>query len=152
MFSLWYVIPNVSFCIFSVLKNESSLFEFLNATAKIMKMAEDIKPSIIGKNTFDLSIETLDSNSIASIQKILLNAVDWIFEGAQTMFFNAKKIFYIVSMLLMIYDAYRYFETIFKSKLTHGWKEINIIAWSITDTYYSTERMIHLIIPMWMTI
>ena len=83
-------------------------------------MAEDIKPSIIGKNTFDLSIETLDSNSIASIQKILLNAVDWIFEGAQTMFFNAKKIFYIVSMLLMIYDAYRYFETIFKSKLTHG--------------------------------
>ena len=104
------IIPIVSFCLFLVLKkkNESSLFEFLNSTAKIMKMAEDIKPSIKGNNSFDLSIETLDSNSIASIQEILLNAVGWIFEGAQTMFFNAKKIFYIVSMLLMIYDAYRY--------------------------------------------
>ena len=97
------------------MKNESSLFEFLNQTAKIMKMAEDIQPSIIGNNSFDLSIETLDSNSIASIRKILLNAVYWIFEGAQTMFFNAKKIFYVGSMLLMIYDAYRYFERIFKS-------------------------------------
>ena len=71
-------------------------------------MAEDIKPSIKGNNSFDLSIETLDSNSIASIRKILLNAVGWIFDSAQTMFFNAKKIVYVASMLLMIYDAYRY--------------------------------------------
>ena len=88
-------------------KNESSLFEFLNSTAKIMTMAEDIKPSIKGNNSFDLSIETLDTNSIANIKQILLNAVGWIFEGAQTMFFNAKKIVYIGSMLLMIYDVYR---------------------------------------------
>ena len=116
------IISIISFCIFSVLKNksESSLFDFLNSTAKIMKMAEDIKPSIIGNNSFKLSIETLDSNSMASIRKILLNAVGWIFESAQAVFFNAKKIFYVGSMLLMIYDVYRYFERIFKSKLTYG--------------------------------
>ena len=88
-------------------KNVTSQVDFLNSTAKIMKIAEEIKPSIIGNNSFDLSIETLDHNSIANIRKILLNAVGWIFESGKAMFFNAKKIFYIGSMLLMIYDAYR---------------------------------------------
>ena len=72
-----------------------------------MSLAELIKPSLKGNNNFNATIEALDSNSMASIQKILLGAVGWIFEGAQKMFFSAKKIFYIGSMFLMIYDAYR---------------------------------------------
>ena len=75
-----------------------------------MKMAEELQPSLKGNNNFNSSIEVLDYNSIDNIRKILLSAVDWIFEGAQSMFFNAKKIFYIASMMLMIYDAYRYFD------------------------------------------
>ena len=89
-------------------KKESSLFDFLNSTEyKIMKMAEEIKPSLKGNNNVNSSIEVLDYNSIDNIRKVLLSAVDWIFEGAQKMLFSAKKIFYVVSMLLMIYDAYK---------------------------------------------
>ena len=73
-----------------------------------MDIAEEIDHSLKGNNSLDLSVKALDENSMASIQKILLNAVGWIFEGAQVFFFNAKKIVYIGSMLLMIYDAYRY--------------------------------------------
>ena len=72
-----------------------------------MSVAELIKPSLKGNNTFNATIKALDANSMASIKKILLGAVGWIFEGAQKMFFSAKKIFYFGSMLLMIYDAYR---------------------------------------------
>ena len=89
-------------------KNIDSQVEFLNSTAKMMKFAEELKPSLKGNNSIDSSVEILDYNSIANIKKILLNAVGWIFESAQAMFFNAKKIFYVGSMLLMIYDAYRY--------------------------------------------
>ena len=99
-----------SFCMFSDFEKEKedALSEYQNSHEyRIMKMAEEIKPSLKGNNNLNSSIEVLDYNSIDNIQKILLSAVDWIFEGAQKMFFNAKKIFYIVSMLLMIYDAYR---------------------------------------------
>ena len=89
-------------------KNIDSQVAFLNSTAKMMKFAEEFKPSLKGNNSIDSSVKILDYNSIANIKKILLNAVGWIFDSAQVMFFNAKKIFYIASMLLMIYDAYRY--------------------------------------------
>ena len=89
------------------LETESKKFRFLNSTARIMSVAELIKPSLKGNNTFNATIKALDANSMDSIRKVLLGAVGWIFDGAQKMFFSAKKIFYIGSMLLMIYDAYR---------------------------------------------
>ena len=89
------------------LNTESSKFQFLNSSSRMMYIAEEILPALKGHNNFNLTIEALDNNSMSNIRKILLNAVSWIFEGAQKMFFSAKKIFYIGSMLLMIYDAYR---------------------------------------------
>ena len=76
--------------------------------SRMMKFAEKMNPSLKGRNTFNFTIKQFDSNSMASIRNELLAAIDVFFDIAHTIFSNVKEIIYIVSLLLMIYETYRY--------------------------------------------
>ena len=78
-----------------------------NRMEAILNLAEEIKPELKGKNNLNISIEALDSNSMSSIRQTLFNAIDIVFDFSRALFFNAKKIFYVLSMILMVHDAYR---------------------------------------------
>ena len=81
----------------------------VDPNSRMMKFAEKLNPSLKERNNVNLTIEALDSRSMTSIRKELLGVVDVFFVIAHAIFFNFRKVIYVSSLLLMIYDTYRYF-------------------------------------------
>ena len=62
-----------------------------------------------GNEELDLSklAEALETNSLSSIREKLINVLGNVFDFLKELFRHTKKVFYIVTMCLMITDGYK---------------------------------------------